>query len=58
MQEVLFQSSGVCPYNLNTLSDTDCAPASVTDCPYHDCTAASPTHPPQSELPQLCPENV
>jgi len=58
MQEVLLQSSGVWPNNLTTLSDIDCAPASVTDCPYHDCTAASPTHPPPSELLQLCPENV
>jgi len=45
MQEVLFQSSGVWPYNINTLSDTDCIPASVTDCSYHDCTPASPTQP-------------
>lgn len=58
MQEVLFQSSGVWPYILITVSDTDCAPASVTDRPYHDCTPASPTGPPKSVLSQLRPEKV
>jgi hypothetical protein len=52
------QSWGMRPYNPIIFSDTDYAPASVTDSPYPDCARASPTHPPESELPQLCAEEV
>jgi hypothetical protein len=47
-----FQSSGIRPYNRNIFWDTGYASASIIDGPYNDCTSASPTHPPLSELPQ------